>query len=105
MTKDLISFIILTYRNFDGIYDTLDSVFKQDYPMIEIIISDDASPNASEELPKIREYIDLHKGDNITNVIINAIKENGGTVKNMNQALKLANGEYIKDLGAEDNPA
>lgn len=102
MTKDLISFIILTYRNFDGIYDTLDSIFKQDYPMIEIIISDDASPNASEELPKIREYIDLHKGDNITNVIINAIKENGGTVKNMNQALKLANGEYIKDLGAED---
>ena len=33
MTKDLISFVIMTYKNFDGIYDTLDSVFRQDYPM------------------------------------------------------------------------
>lgn len=102
MTKDLISFVIMTYKNFDGIYDTLDSVFRQDYPMIEIIISDDGSPNAKEELPKIEAYINEHKTPNIVNVIINAIPENVGTVKNNNQALKLANGEYIKDLAAED---
>lgn len=102
MQKDLISFIILTYKNFNGIYETLDSVFEQDYPLIEIIISDDGSPNANEELPKIENYINQHKGDNIKNVIINAIPKNVGTVKNINQALTLADGEYIKDLSAED---
>ena len=102
MTKDLISFIILTYKNYDGIYDTLDSVFLQDYPYIEIVISDDGSPNADIELPKVEKYIRENKTDNIVNVIINKMEENVGTVKNINAAIRLSNGEYIKDLGAED---
>lgn len=102
MTKDLISFVILTYKNFEGIYDTLDSVFMQNYPYIEIVISDDGSPNAYEELPKIKKYIEKNKSDNIVNVIINSIKDNVGTVRNLNSALKLTNGEYIKELGADD---
>lgn len=102
MTKNLVSFIILTYKNYDGIYDTLNSVFIQDYPYIEIVISDDGSPNADIELPKIEKYINDNKSDNIVNVIINKMRKNVGTVKNINAALKLSNGEYIKDLGAED---
>lgn len=102
MEKNLISFIILTYKNFDGITDTLDSLFLQDYPKIEIIISDDGSPNASSELPKIQRYIDEHRTANIQNVVIHSMEKNVGTVKNINYAFHLANGEYIKDLGAED---
>lgn len=102
MTKDLISFVILTYKNYDGLYETLDSVFKQDYPYIEIIISDDGSPNADEELTKIEKYIKENKSDNVVNVIINPVNVNIGTVKNLNAALKLASGEYIKPIGADD---
>lgn len=102
MEKNLISFIILTYKNFDGICDTLDSVFAQDYPSIEIIISDDCSPNAEVELSKVRNYIEMHKTSNIKNVIIRSSETNQGTVKNINAAFSMANGEYIKDLGAED---
>lgn len=102
MEKDLISFVILTYRNFDGIYDTLDSVFRQDYPKIEIIISDDCSPNAGQELPKIESYIAEHRTPNIQNVVVHTMEQNVGTVKNINYAYRLASGEYIKDLGAED---
>ncbi len=102
MVKGLISFIILTYKNFDGIYETLDSLFAQDYPQIELIVSDDGSPNVKDKMPDIENYINHHKKDNIVNVIINCIPENVGTVQNVNQALKLANGEYIKSLGAED---
>ena len=43
MQKGLISFVIPIYRNFEGVYDTLKSVFVQDYPNIEIILSDDGS--------------------------------------------------------------
>lgn len=100
--KGLVSFIILTYRNFEGIYDTLDSLFEQDYPNIELIISDDCSPNAKETLDSIEEYISKNKSDNIKNIIIRRGNVNLGTVKNINEAIKLSSGEYIKDLGAED---
>lgn len=102
MMKGLISCIILTYRNFDGIYDTLDSIMMQEYPEIEIIISDDGSPDADTKLKEISRYIEEHKRDNIKNVIVNAIPQNIGTVRNINQALRLANGEYIKDIPSED---
>lgn len=52
MVKEWISLIVLTYRFFSGIYNTLDSIFEQDYPSIELIISDDGSPDSDEELKK-----------------------------------------------------
>lgn len=100
--KGLISFIILTYKNFDGIYDTLDSLFEQDYPEIELVISDDCSPDADTILDDIEDYINANKSVNIKNVIIRRGAVNLGTVKNINEAIRLSSGEYIKDLGAED---
>lgn len=102
MEKDLISFLILTYKNFNGIFDTLDSVFQQNYPKIEIIVSDDGSPNASVELPKIDAYIQEHRTPNITNVVLFTMPQNVGTVRNTNNALRLSNGEYIINMAAED---
>ena len=32
MEKGLISFILPCYRNLDGVYETLESVFMQDWP-------------------------------------------------------------------------
>lgn len=102
MSKKLISQIILSYRNLPGIYETLDSVLMQDYPYIEIVISDDGSPEFEDEIPKIKRYVQEHKKDNIKNLVINAIAVNGGTVKNINSALDCCTGEYIKILSAED---
>ena len=100
--KGLISFILPVYRNFDGVCRTLQSVFDQDYPRIEIILSDDGSPNYEAEIGKIRQYIEEHKTGNIVRVVYNHLEENQGTVKNANSAYHLAQGEYIKDLAAED---
>ena len=102
MEKGLISFVILVYKNFDGICDTLQSVFEQDYPKIEIILSDDCSPNYGEEIGKIREYIDQNRTENIVRVVYNHLEENQGTVRNANSAYRLVRGEYVKVLGAED---
>lgn len=101
MSKQL-SMMILSYRNIEGIYETLDSVFVQDYDNIEIVISDDATPDFSSEIDKLREYIAKNGKENIKNVVINAIEVNGGTVKNINSAIRACNGEYIKVLAAED---
>lgn len=102
MVQNRISFIILTYKNFDGIFETIDSVFKQDYPDIELVISDDCSPDSEKMLDEIEKYINDNKPSNITNVVIRRGETNLGTVKNINEAIKLSSGEYIKDLGADD---
>ena len=100
--KGLVSFIIPAYRDFSGIYATLQSAFDQDWPRIEVIISDDGSPNWEEELPRIRDYAEEHRGANIERVVYHHLPENQGTVRNANSAYRLARGEYIKDLSPDD---
>ena len=102
MQKGLISFIIPIYRNFEGVYDTLQSVFEQDYPRIEIILSDDGSPNYESEIPRLKAYAEAHRTGAIERIIYHHLPENQGTVKNANEAYHLAEGEYIKDLSPED---
>ena len=98
----LVSVIVLSYCNIKGIYETLDSIFRQTYSSIEIIISDDGTPGFEKELSALQLYIEEHKRDNIENVRINAIPVNGGTVRNINSGLALAQGDYIKLIAAED---
>lgn len=98
----LLSFCILTYRNFDGIFDTLDSLFQQDYSCIELIISDDGSPNYEEHIGEIQKYVERHKSNNIVKIRYNQMGANVGTVKHCNAVLRIAEGEYIKELGADD---
>ena len=102
MQKKLLTFFILTYINFEGIFDTLECVFNQDYPEIELIISDDGSPNYYEEIEKVKQYIDENKTRNILAVKYLHLEKNQGTVCNVNNVLRHANGEFIKGLGGAD---
>ena len=100
MERGLLSAIILNYNNGDYIYETLESVFSQTYPSIEIIICDDCSSDFPEE--KIREWIDAHKGSNIKNVVIYRNPENRGTVYNAEKGFSLASGDYGTLIAADD---
>ncbi len=102
MEKGLVSFVIPTYRHFEGVPATLDSVFMQDYPRIELILADDGSPEFEREAPALREYIEARRGPNITAVRFHHLEQNQGTVRNCNSAYRLAEGEYLKDLSPED---
>ena len=86
----LFSVIILTYNNTEYLFGLLDSLFKQTYNNIELIISDDAS--TSFDMNKIDNYIKSNKKNNIVSYQIIIRKKNGGTVKNINGALKRCNG-------------
>ena len=98
--KGLLSSIIVTFNSEKYMFDAIQSVLNQDYPEIELIISDDGSRDFDEQA--IRNYIDNNKNNNIVNTIIIHREKNLGTVRNINYALKNVSGEFIKILGGDD---
>ncbi len=98
----LVSVLVLSYKNTQGIYPTIDSILMQDYPRIEIILSDDGTPGFPSDAEKILRYITEHKRNNIERFYINSLKENVGTVRNMNSGLGFCKGEFIKAISSED---
>ncbi len=100
MNNNLASITVICYNNLQYIYQCLDSILEQSYPNIEIVISDDHSENFEGE--KIREYIDKNNKGNISNCIINQNNENFGLTKNLNEAIKLTNGDYIITISGDD---
>lgn len=100
MDYPLVSIVTLTYKKFDYIYSTIKSVLNQDYPNIEYIVADDGSNNFPKE--DIESFIKKNSKANLKRFIIIDNKENIGTVKNINRAYKIATGEYIMPLSADD---
>lgn len=97
----LISCIIPTYEKFIGyLYESIGSVFCQDYDGIELIITDDASTNFDQEA--IEQYIIRNKGNNIVNYKVLHHEHNLGTVGNLNKAISQASGEIIMILSSDD---
>lgn len=98
--KPLLSFAILSYKNYKYIKEALDSVFMQDYPNIQLIISNDGSDDFDES--DIISYITNNKPQNISSFYINNNERNVGTVKNVNFARKKAEGEFFMLMAADD---
>ena len=93
-----VSVIIPTYRKFDYLLNALDSVFSQNYPNIELIISDDGSENI--EVESIISYIAKQKKKMEYKIVRHSI--NVGTVRNMNSAILESTGEFIIPLSYDD---
>lgn len=96
----LISVIILTYKQQNHLYETIQSVLEQDYPNIEFILSDDAS-GCLDEIA-IKKYIDDNKKSNIVSYLVRVNEKNLGTVKHANLTLKYVTGQYIKFVPCGD---
>ena len=98
--RPLVTVVTATYKRFDTLFDSIDSVFNQDYPNIEYVITDDGSENFPYE--KIKQYIDTLDNKNVKNVMILTAEKNRGTVKNLNNAYQRSNGKYIINLSCGD---
>ena len=96
----LVSSIVITYRHFKYLYESLDSIFMQDYPNIELTIMDDGSENFPKQ--EIETYIQKNKRDNIKTVRVETQVKNVGIVKNINSDLRMAQGEYFVGLNCGD---
>lgn len=100
MKKACFSIIILCYRHFQYLNAAIDSVLRQDYENIELIVSDDGSDGFPRE--EIEEYIARNKGSNITRVLVRQEECNQGTVRHLNHAVEAAQGEYLVALAGDD---
>lgn len=98
--SSLISIIVVSYKNEEFIYETLDSILNQDYHSIELVIADDGTKGF---IPKVYiDYINSKKKDNIKNIKVYSNKRNLGSVKNINNALKVVSGKYIRLIASDD---
>ncbi len=87
---------MITYNQADFVAEAIQSVIDQDYPNIQLVISDDAS---SDDTPAIIQ--DFYER-NPKVILPNINKSNIGITKNFNLALERCNGEYVTFLDGDD---
>ena len=100
MYYPLVTSLVLVYKRYDHLFNAISSIMNQDYPNIEIIVSDDGSGDFPLEDVKI--FIEENKKDNVKNVIINVNEKNMGTVKHVNKTIKMSSGEYFIGVPGDD---
>jgi len=93
-----VSYCIFCYNQRDFVADALNSAFQQDYPNLEIIFSDDCSPDDSYELAVriASEYQGPHQ------VIVRRNDRNLGVVGHVNEVGRIASGEYLVFTAGDD---
>lgn len=96
----LVSIIVITYNSELYVKETLESILKQTYQNLEIILSDDCSTDSTPDILKTFEekYKNKFKGG----VYYTQTEKNSGIVGNYNHALKFAKGEWIKYIAGDD---
>lgn len=93
------TFIIVSYNQEKYIAEAIDGAFAQDYPNLEIIISDDCSRDKTWDI--IQEKANQYKGSH--KVIINRNEPNLGPREHFNKVLyDLSHGDIIVLAGGDD---
>lgn len=95
----LVSVIVLSYRSAETIVETLESIKNQTYEKIELIVTDDCSPDDSVQV--VKQWMAENK-DTVFAMKLVTAQQNTGLPGNINRALKQATGEYVKLIAADD---
>jgi glycosyltransferase involved in cell wall biosynthesis len=93
LNTPLVSICIPTYNSSIFLQHTLNSVLSQSYENIEVILCDDASTDNTIEI--IESYQDYR-------IKLFRNPKNLGVAENWNRCISLANGDFIKMMGADD---
>lgn len=100
MNNSLFSVGIVAYNQHQYILKCIDSILKQDYPQLELIIADDHSYDFDRQA--IEDYIKKHQRANLVRYAIFSNDENLGIVRNCNKCISYMTGKYIKTIAADD---
>lgn len=97
--EPLVSVCIIAYNSEAYIVEALDSVAKQTYQNIELIISDDCSHDGTVEI--CRQWLS-HNIQRFVRAEIITVEKNTGVSANCNRAIKKSQGKWIKYLAGDD---
>lgn len=92
----LVSVVIPTYNQNNFVRETFESVLRQDYQNIEIIIADNGSSDGTAEI--IKEYVARYP-DRIISILN---ESNTGLASNFNRGLARVRGEFVAWLDGDD---
>lgn len=93
--ETLVSIGMPVYNGEEYVREALDSLLAQDYQDFELIISDNASTDATGEI--CQEYASRDK-----RITYNRAEQNKGASWNFNRVLELSNGEFFMWAGHDD---
>ena len=96
--KPLVSFVLVAYKQERFIREALEGAFAQTYSPLEIIVSDDCSPDRTFEI--IQEMTAAYQGPHKT--VLNRNSKNLGLCGNFNRAMELSSGELIVVAAGDD---
>jgi glycosyltransferase involved in cell wall biosynthesis len=97
--EGLVSVIIPTYNRAKLLNDALESIYRQTYRKIEVIVVDDGSEDGSQEVVK-KWQIKSHEENEFTVKYI--LQSNQGPSAARNRGLLYAKGQYIQFLDSDD---
>ena len=97
--NQLVSVRVITYNSSKTVIETLDSIYNQTYPNIELIISDDCSKDDTVAI--CREWVNQHK-ERFARTEILTVPQNTGVSANINRSEKACRGEWIKGIAGDD---
>ena len=99
VSEPLVTVAVIAYRASAFIEETLYSVKAQTYQNIELIISDDASPD--DTVAKCEKWVEANR-DRFPSVKILTVENNTGVAGNCKRALAASTGLYYKGMGSDD---
>lgn len=96
---ELVSVMVLAYRVSATVIETLESIYRQTYLNLELVIAEDGSDD--DTLERIQEWI-VKKGSRFEKVRVVASPTNTGTSKNANRGVAACSGEWVKMIDGDD---
>ena len=98
MTSPLVTFVVIGYRQEQYIREAIEGAFSQTYSPLEIILSDDASPDRTFEI--MRDMAAEYKGPH--SIRLNRRTKNKGFASHINEFMGLASGELVVMAAGDD---
>lgn len=95
----LVSVVVPAFRHEAYIEACLQSVVAQTHRRLELILIDDASPDATFEAAQ--DFLEPHRG-RFERIVLRRNKANRGAHANLNRGIGLAEGDYISLMNSDD---
>lgn len=97
MNEKLVTVGVALYNHEKYIVKCLESIVKQTYENIELIVIDDGSPDNSYKVAK--EYLEKQKYNKNYKIIT---RENKGMCNTLNEIISISSGDYFSFVGSDD---